>query len=160
MAELAHADQIESPTPAERAESFAKIFHGNANGLAMAYGAPVYLVGSMLTGESPGDIDIRCTITREDLDALFGENADCLGSEWAPARFRRSREELKQSRRLTRRFLSNETRRARWGARFDFQFQVVLFSDIDGEPVGHEGKPRLRLDKVPRDYFGAGLGEP
>lgn len=144
----------------QSAESFASIFQGQANGLAMMFGGPLYLVGSMLTSAEPGDIDIRCMLTREDAEAMFGEDAGRVGAEWSPAQFALHREELKQSRRLTRRW------GARWQpkhhSRIDFQFQLGLMSDVDGLPIfgDADARPRLRLDKVPTSYFAAGRGDP
>ncbi len=137
-------------TPREAADSFAIAFQGRANRIALAYGGPLYLVGSMLTSLQPGDIDLRLAIAREDLVALFGEGCAHLGEEWPPAKFLLHREELKQSRRLTRYW-----RRGR----FDFQFQIALF-DGKGQPIEMDDKPRLRLDAVPFEFFSAGRGEP
>lgn len=138
-------------TPRERAEMFALRFRGTANSYALGYGGPVYLVGSMLTSLAPGDIDIRCLIAREDVELWFGADADRTGSpEWSPGAFAMHREMLKQSRRLTRRWKMG---------RFDFQFQVALFSDITGEPI-QDDRPRLRLDAVPLEMLAAGRGEP
>lgn len=141
-------------TPLERAESFALAFRGNANAIAFQFGGPLYLVGSMLTSLTPGDIDLRLAISREDLIALFGAGADEQSFEWSPARMWMEREQLKQTRRLTRRW------RHAYAPRFDFQFQIVLFGD-DGAPIfGHRDKPRLRLDAVPDDHLQAGKGDP
>lgn len=141
--------QVAEPTPRELAEGFALAFQGNANDLACLYGGPLYLVGSFLSSLQPGDIDIRCLLPREDLELWFGPDFDYQGVEWPPARFRLAREELKQSRRHTRRW-----RRGR----IDFQFQPALFGD-DGLPIQDE-RPRIRLDRVPPSYFNAGRGEP
>jgi hypothetical protein len=142
-------------TPQESAEIFALRFRSNANSLAMAYGGPLYLVGSVLTSPEPGDIDLRLCLEREDIVTLFGEGFDSHGLEWDPAKWRRVREELKQSRRLTRRWRGGGPA---W--RFDFQFQCSLFSDADGLPIMRDGLPFLRLDTTPLDYFRAGRGEP
>lgn len=142
-------------TPAEIADTFALQFRANANSLAMAYGGPLYLVGSALTSPEPGDIDLRLCMEREDMETLFGGDFDAHGIDWSPAKWRRVREELKQSRRLTRRWRGGGPA---W--RFDFQFQCTLFSDFDGLPIMPEGKPFLRLDTAPLDYFRAGRGDP
>jgi hypothetical protein len=55
-----HADfGYPPPTPTQHAESFARSFVGLANELALLYGGPVYLVGSMLTTVAPGDSTSR-----------------------------------------------------------------------------------------------------
>lgn len=141
------------PTPMERAATFARSIAGFANELAMLFGGPLYLVGSSLTSTAPGDRDLRLMLDRETCVLYWGE--DFGGPSWEAPRgwLARKREELKQSRRLTRTFRGH-------GPRIDFQFQCALFSEIDGEPIGHEGKPRLRLDAVPRELFEAGRGDP
>jgi len=141
-------------TPKSRADLFAIRFRGNANSLAMAYGGPMYLVGSMLTSLEPGDVDIRIQLDREDMEMWFGKDWDSSGLEWSPAKWRLEREQLKQSRRLTRRWRGYPARR------FDVQFQCALFSDDTGLPIMREDKPSLRLDTVPLDYFRAGRGDP
>ena len=141
-------------SPAEQADTFALRFRAWANSYAMAYGGPLYLVGSMLTSLEPGDIDLRLQLTREDLELWFGKDFDSHGLEWSPARWRLEREQLKQSRRLTRIWKGGCPA---W--RFDFQFQSTLFSDFDGLPIMREGKPFLRLDTVPLSYFAAGRGD-
>jgi hypothetical protein len=147
----------EEHTPRERAHAFAAAFRNNANGYAFAYGGPVYLVGSTLTASLPGDIDIRCAVAREDLELWFGSDFDNVGSDWTPAAFSRHREELKQSRRLTRRWSGGHAWFGR-RLRIDFQFQSALFG-VSGEPV-QDDRPRLRLDAVPNEMLRAGLGEP
>jgi hypothetical protein len=144
----------DAPTPLDRAQDFAVRFRGNANSLAMTYGGPVYLVGSLLTSPMPGDVDIRITLEREDMDRWFGKSWDEHGFEWTKAKWRLEREQLKQSRRLARRWRGYPT------TRFDVQFQCCLFSDADGLPIMREGKPFLRLDATPLDYFRAGRGDP
>lgn len=147
---------VGTPTPREKAESFALRFRRVANSYALTYGGPLYLVGSMLTSERPGDIDIRVMIERADIEQLFGENVEGI-PEWTPATYARAREELKQSRRLTRRWCRVGKD---WGTRIDFQFQICLMSDVSGLPVMRDDKPSLRLDDVPLAYFEAGRGEP
>lgn len=141
-------------TPQEQAETFALRFVGNANSLALAYGGPLYLVGSVLTSLEPGDIDLRLMLEHADMEALFGGDFEPRGLEWSNAKWRLEREQLKQSRRLTRRWRGGCPA---W--RFDFQFQCTLFSDINGLPIMREG-PHLRLDSVPLSYFAAGRGDP
>lgn len=140
-----------TPTPRERADAFARMFRGQANGYAFAYGGPVYLVGSYLTAEHPGDIDIRVLLAVEDLELWFGAVWQGIGPDWEPSALARHREELKQSRRATRRF-----GRGRW--RIDFQFQNAIFNDA-GDPI-QDARPRLRLDAVPSEMLRAGRGEP
>jgi hypothetical protein len=142
-------------TPLERAEIFAIQFRGQANHLAFLYGAPLYLVGSYLHAETPGDIDIRCLIEREDLDLWFGEDCDGSSVDWTPGQLARCREELKVSRRMTRRWKPGDITRHR----IDFQFQTCLFSDATGDPV-QDDRPRIRLDAVPIEMLRAGRGEP
>lgn len=146
-------------TPLEQAEAFAARFRNNANSLAIGFGGPLYLVGSALTSLTPGDIDLRLLLERDDCEAMWGERFDHGDLDWSPGKLARHREELKQSRRLTRRW--------RGGAgfsgvrRFDFQFQSALFTDSeDRHPVMHD-KPFLRLDAIPIGILlGAGRGDP
>lgn len=147
------AAQVSDPTPGELAAEFALRFRGHANSFAMAYGGPLYLVGSMLTSLEPGDVDLRLQLGREDLELWFGKDFDSHGIDWAPGRWRLEREQLKQSRRLSRMWRGYPCRR------FDFQFQSTLFSEFDGLPIMREG-PFLRLDTVPLHYFAAGRGDP
>lgn len=143
---------VTSPTPRERAEMFARTFRGQANSYAFAYGGPVYLVGSFLTAASPGDIDIRVLLAVEDLELWFGAVWQGIGPDWEPSAFARHREELKQSRRVTRRF-------GRGRYRIDFQFQNALFDDV-GIVIRGNDRPRLRLDAVPDEMLRAGRGDP
>jgi hypothetical protein len=149
-------------TPLEHAEMFAYCFRGNANSIAYAYGGPVYLFGSLITSDEPGDIDIRVHVAREDMIALFGEGIDQVGREWGQGGYRRGREELKQSRRLTRRWCKDHpTGRRRWAGRVDFQFVIALMAD-NGLPIFEERdtRPRIRLDDVPVSHFAAGRNDP
>jgi len=146
-------------SPLARAEMFALRFRSNANHLAIAYGGPLYLVGSALISLVPGDIDLRLLLDRADCEAMWGERFDHSDLEWSAGKLARHREELKQSRRLTRRW--------RGGAglggvrRFDFQFQPGLFTDGgDRHPVMLD-KPFLRLDTIPIDILlDSGRGDP
>ncbi len=145
-------------TPLEQAETFALRFRGNANHLAIQFGGPLYLVGSALTSLTPGDIDLRLLLDRSDCEAAWGERFDHCDLEWSHGKLARHREELKQSRRLTRRWRGGTIAGVR---RFDFQFQVGLFTDApDRHPVMPE-KPFLRLDTIPIDILlDAGRGDP
>jgi hypothetical protein len=138
------------PTALERAVSFALCYQNSANTYALMFGGPVYLVGSMLTSPTPGDIDIRCMITRERAELWFGEGCGSHDVEWPAAKLRLHREALKQSTRLTRQW-----RRGR----VDFQFEIALLSDVDGLPILDE-RPRIRMDHVPVEMFAAGMGAP
>jgi len=146
-------------TPREQAETFALRFRSNANYLAIAYGGPLYLVGSALTSLVPGDIDLRLLLDRTDCEAMWGERFDQSDLDWSPGKLARHREELKQSRRLTRRWRGG----AGFGGarRFDFQFQTGPFTDGgDRHPVMPD-KPFLRLDTIPMDVLlDAGRGDP
>lgn len=148
------------PTPFERAEMFARMMRGFGNELAAMFGGPLYLVGSVLTSLTPGDIDLRLMLDRETHVLYWGE--DFGGPAWdgRPGWFARKREELKQSRRLTRTF-------GRKIRRIDFQFQCTLFGGCDdlgngiiGAPIMRGDKPFLRVDTVPDELFAAGRGEP
>lgn len=148
-------------TPLEHAEQFAIRFRSNANYLAISYGGPLYLVGSCLTSLTPGDIDLRLMLAREDCEAMWGDRFDHSDLEWSPGKLACHREELKQSRRLTRRWKGG----AGFGGcvrRFDFQFQSALFSDDpDRHPIMREDRPALRLDAIPIDILlDAGRGDP
>ena len=115
---------------------------------------------AMLTSDAPGDIDLRLMLDRETAILYWGEGFDGPSWDGKPAWFARKREELKQSRRLTRTF-------GRGRHRIDFQFQVTLFGNcddrgngIDGSPIMRGTKPFLRVDTVPDALFSAGRGDP
>jgi hypothetical protein len=148
-----------APTPLDQAEAFAVRFRGNANHLAIGYGGPLYLVGSALTSLVPGDIDLRLLLDRADCEAMWGEHFDRGDLDWSPGKLARHREELKQSRRLTRHWRGGAG--LGYARRFDFQFQVGLFVEGgDRHPVMHD-KPFLRLDTIPIDILlDAGRGDP
>lgn len=148
-----------SMTPRETAEIFALKFRGQATHLAYQFGGPVYLVGSALTSPKPGDIDIRLVIAREDAVTFFGDRCDdSTPFDWPPGKHLKHREELKQSRRMTRGW--SGTLLTLFGAmRVDFQFQIGLFNDTSGLPI-FDDKPRIRLDAMPLEYFDAGRGAP
>lgn len=147
-------------TPLDQAETFALRFRNNANHLAIAYGGPLYLVGSALTSLTPGDIDLRLLLDRADCEAMWGERFDHSDLEWSPGKLARHREELKQSRRLTRRWRGGSG--LGYARRFDFQFKCALFTDSDDRhPVMPDDKPFLRLDTIPIDILlDAGRGDP
>ena len=140
------------PTPFERAEMWARSFVGWANDYAMLFGGPIYLVGSKLTSLTPGDIDIRVQLDREACALYWGADFDGPSYNASHGWLSRKREELKQSRRITRTF-------GRGRIRIDFQFQCALFRD-DGTPIMREGRPFLRLDAVPNELFSAGMSDP
>lgn len=120
----------------------APALRAHADGLASMYGGPIWMVGSALQLEDPGDVDLRCVLEEHDWRRLFG-GLDQHGQEKERTRLRRYREELKQSRRLARGFRY----------RFDFQFQSrAAFKAKHG--------PRVRIDAVPDYVFAAGLGDP
>jgi hypothetical protein len=134
------------PEPPVAAEWFALSFQRLANALACRLGAPVYLVGSALTSARPGDYDVRVVLGDQDLHRLFGRGYDDVGtvsSQWSPGRWRQGREQLKQSRRLSRMMRVN----------VDFQIQDY----VDAER--YADLPRLRLDKAPDGFFEAGKGD-
>jgi len=143
-------------TPAERCEYFALIAKPWMNSIALMLGGPVYLVGSCLTSETPGDIDIRCMMEREQISALWGDGA--LSHDWPTERYLFHREMLKQSRRMSRRLGMHMIKGTR--LRVDFQIETTLYSSIDGMPIMREGRPILRLDDVPMPHFSAGIGDP
>lgn len=149
-------EHAEPPVDAvgERVRAFAEAFRGNANSLAMAYGGPMYLVGSMLKRVDPGDVDLRIMLERDQLEMWFGKGWD--DPYWnEPAKLRIEREQLKQSVRLSRRWRGYPARR------FDLQFQCVLLSDVDGLPIASPSRGlRLRLDNVPVASFRVGWTDP
>jgi hypothetical protein len=123
------------------------------NSHASAYGGPIYLVGSALATLEPGDWDLRCMLERPALDLWFGEGWDLENFDkpgWPPSRVALHREQLKQSRRLTRQLKR----------RVDFKLESCLYSDVDGLPIMRGGKPHLRMDDLPLSLFKAGFGDP
>ena len=130
------------PGPQPLGAWLAHALRHQADALASMYGGPIYMVGSALQLEDPGDVDLRCVLEEHDWRRLFG-GLDQHGQEKERTRLRRYREELKQSRRLARGFRY----------RFDFQFQArATFAAKHG--------PRVRIDAVPDYVFAAGLGDP
>jgi hypothetical protein len=125
-----------------------------ADGLASAYGGPIYLVGSGVDRIHlwPGDygyhhdLDLRCLVPRAQLELLFGPRAIRNDNPAGHCHqdIAQMREQLKQSRRLSRALQM----------RVDFQIQTV--------PVRtrYAHLPRLRVDTLPDELFTAGLGEP
>jgi tRNA nucleotidyltransferase/poly(A) polymerase len=132
-------------TPAPGSTWFALSALRTANAIACRLGGPVYLVGGALVDVTPHDYDVRVVLTEAELERLFGKHKG-RGSgffDWSEQDLRRGREQLKQSRRMSRRFRCN----------VDFQIQTVA------EHEGHVGRPRLRLDSVPDETFLAGVGD-
>ncbi len=68
------------PTPMERAAAFARMMRGFGNELAALFGGPLYLVGSILTSHTPGDIDLRLMLDRETCILYWGDDWD--GPAW------------------------------------------------------------------------------
>lgn len=122
---------------------FLRNIRRSANAIACRLGGPVYLVGSALDVLRPADFDIRVVLTEPDLLRLFGPDKFRNGdwADWTEREVRMGREQLKQSRRLSRRFRCN----------VDFQIQT------EADLKRYEGRPRLRLDTVPDETFSAGL---
>lgn len=136
-----------SPPDAPASEWFGLSARSTANAIACRLGGPVYLCGSALSVRRPADYDVRVVLAEHDLARLFGketQRGDGDIFDWTERDLRRGREQLKQSRRLSRRFRCN----------VDFQIQT------EAEHAAHEGRPRLRLDNVPDDVLAAGLGDP
>ena len=130
----------------QAAQDFAFAFRPNADSLAMLYGGHLYLVGSALTSEHPGDMDVRIAICGEDYLRLFGKKLPPEeGQILSPQRWNEEREALKISRRMSRRY------EFRW--RIDIQFQ------LDDVLLSHPG-PKYQLDATPEHYLQAGFGEP
>lgn len=130
----------------ENTRWFILIARGNFDSLASLYGAHLYLVGSSLTSETPGDYDIRIPLSEEDQARLFGKDTTIPeGATASNFHWRKWREELKQSRRLSRRL--------RFQYRVDIQF-------TSPEAFAANPKPKLQLDQATEDFLLAGFGEP
>lgn len=147
--------------PPDRVAMFARCYRALFNETAIMFGGPLYLVGSILTSETPGDIDLRLQLDRATCILYWGEKF--AGPSWEAPKgwIARKREELKQSRRLTK-VIGRGGR-----GRVDFQFQCTLFSGCDdlgngiaGRPIMRDGKPHLRVDEIPDHVFVAGRGDP
>jgi len=128
---------------------FLKQFRRNANGLALRYGAPVWLVGGALQQEEPRDYDVRMILTIDQLERIYGpcftrtliehngkrvlartmENLFDF-DEWE---WRRGYDGLKVSRIMSRRMFKP----------VDFQIQT------EQEAGSYSSLPRLRLDTAP-----------
>lgn len=140
-----HAAPTGDPAPEPAAVWFRLSARTTANALACRLGGPVYLCGSALSVWRPADYDVRVVLAEHDMARLFGRERLQGGDvfDWSERDLRRGREQLKQSRRLSRRFRCN----------VDFQIQT------EAEHAAHEGRPRLRLDTVPDDVLAAGMGD-
>ena len=128
-------------------EWFRWSFQSFANSLASRLGGPVYLVGSALHRHRPADYDVRVVLEEHDLVRLFGLADDKKrpdGQLWNTRQWAMGREQLKQSRRLSRAMRVN----------VDFQIQTVH------EAEQRATRPRLRLDTASDGFFDAGLGDP
>lgn len=139
-----HVAAPAAPAPEPASAWFRLSARTTANAIACRLGGPVYLCGSALSVWRPADYDVRVVLAEHDLARLFGKakpRGD--GLDWTERDLRRGREQLKQSRRLSRRFRCN----------VDFQIQT------EAEHAAHEGCPRLRLDTVPDDVLAAGMGD-
>lgn len=131
------------PPDPPASEWFAMVARTTANAIACRLGGPVYLCGSAMTLPRPSDLDVRVVLAEHDVARLFGRDKPANIGEWSERELRRGREQLKQSRRMSRRFRCN----------VDFQIQT------EAEAAAYEGRPRLRLDAVPDDVLAAGLGD-
>lgn len=141
-----YCDRADCPRPPY--EEFAYRIQMTADALASRYGGPVYLVGGALSDEEPADYDIRVVMGEADLVRLFGPD-DSQGPRdsnalTTPRMWRKLREELKRSRRL-----SSSLR-----VFVDFQIQ----SEAEAA-VRYADKPRVRLDRATAEFFEAGKGE-
>lgn len=145
------SEETPAPKPLTRdqlpraAQDFVFAFAPNADSLAMLYGAHLYLAGSALTSEHPGDMDVRIALCDEDWLRLFGHRKPVEGTAHDSQWWAWVRECLKVSRRMSRRY------EFRW--RIDIQFQR------DGVLLSHPG-PRFQLDRAPEHCLQAGFGEP
>jgi len=127
-------------------EDFVKMFRRNANGLAIRYGAPVWLVGGALKDPEPRDYDVRMMLPAEVLQFLYGRPLDGSRTrdelyEYSPWEFRRGYDNLKHSRIMSRRMQLN----------IDFQIQ----DEFEANP--YKSQQRLRLDTIPDHYFAVAL---
>lgn len=140
-----HVESAPAAPPA--AERLSLTMARTACAIAARLGGPVYLVGSALTEANPADIDIRVVLA-DHIERLFGPRTMRGGRwwDWTEQDVRRGREQLKQSRRLSRQF----------GLNVDFQIQT---QGAKGYVVGYRERPKLRLDTMPDTAFGAGLGD-
>lgn len=124
-----------------RRRFFIRKFEGQANQLVGRYGAPVYLVGSMVRGvEEPRDIDLVVILSDSEMARLYGHDfpkrTEAHG-ELATWEWRRMRDNIKQSRSLRN-----------WGGLpIDFKVQSEL------EALAYSTKPRYRLDTAPAWVF-------
>lgn len=124
---------------------FVEEFRRNANGLALRYGGPVYLVGGALTDEAPRDYDVRIIVPRNEFNRLY-DVADITKRrvddlyEYTSWEWRRGYDNLKQSRIMSSRM---------WVC-VDLQIQS------EQEANNYLGKPRLRLDSAPAWVLKAG----
>lgn len=130
----------------QAAQDFVFAFRPNADSLSMLYGGHLYLVGSALTSEHPGDMDVRIAVPDQDWLRLFGYNKPAEeGMVQGPQWWAWTRECLKVSRRMTRRY------EYRWRLDIQLQREEVFAS--------HPG-PKFQLDTTPDHFLQAGFGEP
>jgi hypothetical protein len=111
-----------------------------ANNLRGYFGAPVYLVGSALSGKTaePRDWDIRIILEDEDFDRHFGDpqqwNREGITGEWTELRWRWSDACTRASKQGWR----------ECGLNIDFQIYPRFYADAQ-YPEG-KGFPRLKID--------------
>ena len=79
-----------------------------ANQMCAYYGGPVYLIGSSMDNETARDIDIRCVISIEDFNRIYGSYSEFASEyisgnfgattwKWADDRLKRCRDFYKQT---------------------------------------------------------------
>lgn len=126
---------------------FLKFFRRNANGIAVRYGGPVFLVGSACTSFKPNDYDIICVLTDAEMRRNFGptyvdgrhKTLETLYdyAEWETLV---AYYELKSSR----------LQSARMCVPVDFKIQTVFEARESGK---YKGKPSIRCDGLPDWVF-------
>ncbi len=127
-------------------DKFLEFFRRSANGLAIRYGGPVFLVGGACTGPA-NDWDIVCVLSHESMRRNFGEsygedgNTRTLANlyDYAEWEHKLAYYEMKVNRIMSKRF----------GVTIDFKVQSVK----EAYSSTHKGKPSIRCDSLPDHFF-------
>jgi hypothetical protein len=124
-------------TPDERVRRLKLQLHGWACQIAIRFGAPVYLHGSVLDSDEPRDVDVSVVLPDAQFEARYGSVAQWDTDRWAT-----------EMSAVTQRVASDQVKLGAWmvtAYRLNVDFKIVPASHITAK---HADKPRVRLDTV------------